>query len=114
MLMIPRHFVPELGRHWLAYAKRLVAASARMERWAPHADQVAWGFAMMQLRLPFSELGIEFNFPTVIADRIPTGTYGDPVVLHYHSGLDDAQLIRSTGVPSIDAAISRINAILSA
>jgi hypothetical protein len=114
MLMIPRHFVPELGRYWLDYAKCLVAAAARMERWAPHADQVAWAFAMMRLRLPFNELGIEFNFPTVIADHVPADTYGDPLVLHYHLGLNDAQLIRSTGIPSVDAAISRVNAILSA
>ena len=113
MLMISRHFVPELGRHWLDYAKRLVAAAARMERWAPHADQVAWAFAMMRLRLPFNELGIEFNFPTVIADRVPADTYGDLSVLHYHLGLDDAQLNRTTGIPPVDAAISRVNAILS-
>jgi hypothetical protein len=114
MLMIPRRFVPALGRQWLDYAERLVAAAARMEHWAPHADQVAWALAMMRLRLPFNELDIEFNFPTVIADRVPPGTYGNPVVLHYHSGLDDAHLIRTTGVSRVDAAIRRINAILSA
>lgn len=112
MLMIPKPLLPALGRAWLEYATRLLAHADRMQQWRMHVDQVAWAFALMSLELPFEELPIEYNFPTGIAKRVPAGSFGEPVVLHYHHWLDRRGLLRRSGVPAVDRAVRRVNALL--
>jgi hypothetical protein len=112
MLMIPKPWLPALGRAWLEYATALLAHLGRMQRWTMHVDQVAWAFALMQLRLPFEELPIEYNFPTGMAKRLPEGSFGEPVVLHYHHRLNRRGLLKKSGVPLVDRAVKQANAVL--
>jgi hypothetical protein len=112
LLMIPKPLLPALGRAWLEYATRLLAHVERMQGWRIHVDQVAWAFAMMSLELPFEELPIEYNFPTGIAKRVPAGSFGEPVVLHHHHRLYRSGLLKRSGVPVVDRAVRRANAVL--
>ncbi len=74
---------------------------------------MVFAFPMMKIHLPFGEIEIEFNFLRGIVLQVPDNTYRDPIVLHHHSDVDDACLLRLTGVPRVDAVIARVNAILS-
>lgn len=112
MLMIPKRYVPALGRSWLDCATRLLMHAKLMQRWAMHIDQVAWAFAMMQLDLPFDELPIEYNFPLGIAGQVPKGAYSAPVVLHHHHRLDRRGLLRRTGVSLVDRSVREANHVL--
>lgn len=114
MLMVPKSLLPALGRAWLRYANDLLPHVERMQRWSVHVDQVAWAFAMMRLNLPFEELPIEYNFPTGLARRIPNGSFGEPVVLHYHNRLHRNGLLKRSGVTVVDRAIRKANETLSA
>jgi hypothetical protein len=114
MLLIPKSLLSAFGRAWLEYAIGLLAHVERMQRWSMHVDQVAWAFAMMRLNLPFEELPIEYNFPTGLAKRMPAGSFGEPVVLHYHNRLDRSGLLKSSGISLVDRAIRKANGALRA
>jgi uncharacterized membrane protein YgdD (TMEM256/DUF423 family) len=110
MLLIPRRFMQPLGEAWLGYATRLTEQRHLLEQWVNHIDQVSWAFAMLKAGLPFQELPLEYNFPTNLArKRIPRGTYGQPVVLHYHRSLDRRGRVRTTGVGLVDKSIREAN-----
>ncbi len=109
MLLIPRQLMQPLGEAWLGYARILTDHSHLLEQWVNHIDQVSWAFAMLKLGLPFKELPVEYNFPTNLAKRIPRGSYGRPVVLHYHRALDRKGRLRSSGVGLVDKSIREAN-----
>jgi hypothetical protein len=75
-----------------------------------HLDQVAFGLATHELGLAVRVLPPAFNYPTHLADPVPT----DPVMLHYHEHLDEAGLLRATGLEAVDAKIRRVNRVLAA
>lgn len=109
MLLIPRQYIKSLGEAWLRHATALVQHRHLLRDWVNHIDQVSWAFAMLELRLPFEELPVEYNFPTSSAKKIPVGTYVQPVVLHYHRKIDRRGRIRRTGVRLVDRAIKEAN-----
>jgi uncharacterized membrane protein YgdD (TMEM256/DUF423 family) len=112
VLLIPRPLMRPLGEAWLDYARRLTDHRHLLEQWLDHIDQVSWAFAMLQLALPFRELPVEYNFPTNLAKRIPPGSFGQPVVLHYHRALDRKGRLRRSGVRSVDKCIKEVNRLL--
>jgi hypothetical protein len=112
MLLIPRAHVKALGEAWLRYAIFLADHRYLLRQWVDHIDQVSWAFAMLELRLPFEELPIEYNFPTSLARKIPAGSYGQPVVLHYHRRIGGNGRLRRTRVPLVDRAIRKANSYL--
>lgn len=112
VLLIPRQFMKPLGEAWLEYATVLTEQRHLLKLWVSHIDQVSWAFAMLKLALPFEELPVEYNFPTSIAKRVPRGTYGRPVVLHYHRALDKKGRLRSSGVRLVDDSIREANSRL--
>lgn len=109
VLLIPRQFMQPLGEAWLRHARTLTDHRRLLLQWGNHIDQVSWGFAMLELALPFEELPVEYNFPTTLAKKIPPGTYKKPVVLHYHRSIDRRGRIRSSGVALVDQAINEAN-----
>ncbi len=109
VLMIPRQFMQPLGEAWLGYAQALADHRELLRQWVNHIDQVSWAFAMMRLDLPFSELPIEYNFPTPLAKMLPKDSTEAPVVLHYHRAIDHKGRIKRTGVRSVDDVIARVN-----
>ena len=113
LLLIPRQYLQPLGEAWLRYAASLVDHRSLLGDWVNHIDQVSWAFAMLELRLPFEELPIEYNFPTPLARKIPAGTHVRPVVLHYHRKINGRGRIRRTGVRQVDSAIRQANRHLS-
>lgn len=109
MLLIPRRYMKSLGEVWLRHATALVDHRHLLRDWVNHIDQVSWAFAMLELRLPFEELPVEYNFPTSLARKVPAGVYTQPVVLHYHRKIDRRGRIRRTGVRLVDKAIKEAN-----
>ena len=68
---------------------------------------------MIKLELPFSELPIDYNFPTPLANQIPRSCYAEPIVLHYHRAIDHKGRIKRSGVPAVDAVIKRVDRSLN-
>ena len=112
VLLIPRQFMRPLGEAWLDYARTLTDHRHLFEQWVNHIDQVSWTFAMLKLALPFQELPVEYNFPTRLAKRMPQGSFGKPVVLHYHRALDRKGRLRLSRVRSVDKCIKEVNRLL--
>ncbi|HEY6514593.1 MAG TPA: DUF423 domain-containing protein [Steroidobacteraceae bacterium] len=112
VLLIPRQFMRPLGEAWLGYATTLTDHRHLLEQWVNHIDQVSWAFAMLKLALPFRELPVEYNFPTRLAKRMAPGSFGEPVVLHFHRALDRKGRLRLSGVRSVDKCIREVNRLL--
>ncbi|MGH8202249.1 MAG: DUF423 domain-containing protein [Steroidobacteraceae bacterium] len=112
VLFIPRQLMRPLGEAWLDYARKLTEHRQLLEQWVNHIDQVSWVFAMLKLALPFRDLPVEYNFPTNLAKRIAPGSYGQPVVLHYHRALDRRGRLRLSGVRPVDECIRQVNRLL--
>lgn len=112
VLLIPRQFMRSLGEAWLGYARTLTDHRQLLEQWVNHIDQVSWAFAMLKLGLPFRELPVEYNFPTRLARRMPRGSFGQPVVLHYHRALDRKGRLRLSRVRAVDKCIKQVNRLL--
>jgi hypothetical protein len=110
LILIPRQYVEPLGREWRRFAEHVYLERHRLLRWIDHVDQVSWAFAVLHLQLPFEELPVEYNFPSVIAKKIPDGTYKRPIVLHHHNDLDLDGRIRLTGITEVDRTIAYANA----
>ncbi|WP_173077665.1 hypothetical protein [Phytohabitans rumicis] len=95
---------------WARWDRWLLAHPEILGDLAFFADQVSFGLTMHELGLAVRPLASRYNYPTHLADPMPS----DPVVLHYHDRVDSAGFLRTTGHDATDARIRRINEILAA
>ncbi len=111
--ILPCPLAAAVGERWKRHATKLHAASAFLEGYAHHIDQISFAMAMLDLGLDVEELPIECNFPAHQAERLPLAGVPQPRVLHYHWLHDGARALQETGHPVIDGAVQRVNALLA-
>lgn len=85
-----------------------------VKRWFQHADQIGFAMAMLSCGYDVEEIPIEYNFPMHLGDRFACFRFEEPKVLHYHWMQDKDGLLKATGHPVVDHAITRINTIIKA
>jgi 2-polyprenyl-3-methyl-5-hydroxy-6-metoxy-1,4-benzoquinol methylase len=105
--VVSRDFTRELIAPWQRWARWCLANAALFEDHAAHVDQVSFALAMADLGVDAETLDRTLNFPTHLMHR--PGDDCRPAVLHYHVHLDDQLLLRSTGLPGVDAAVATAN-----
>ncbi|OLN27362.1 hypothetical protein DVDV_2160 [Desulfovibrio sp. DV] len=111
--LFDRQAFGQVGPHWLKWTHFTLANARLLGPFAKHADQVGLALALVELGLDPTLLGPHMNFPT----HLRPATYRpghdlDPSIIHYHDRLDDAGLLVPPGLPRVDAAVSRVNALL--
>jgi hypothetical protein len=104
----------QIGPRWLKWTHFTLANARLLGPYAKHADQVGLALALIELGLVPTLLGPEMNFPT----HLRPATYRpghdlDPAIIHYHDRLDDDGLLVPLGLPRVDAAVVRVNALLA-
>ena len=110
--VVEREFLAQLAPIWERWALWCIERQSLFERFAVHIDQVALALATREMKVEVTPLPRTFNMPTHLS--VPPEADVDAVVLHYHWQIDSQLLLKTTGLPLVDAAIARVNAGLTA
>lgn len=110
--VIRRSFLDILAPAWHRWARWCVERHELFGPYASHIDQVSLALAARELRIDIEPLDRSYNFPTHLP--LPPECDVDPFILHYHSHIDCQLLLKPTGLPRTDAAITRVNECFSA
>ena len=106
---LPRHALAELATEWPKRARWLIASEFLPVGFHFTVDQVSFGLAIHALGFDIDLLPVEMNYQ--IRATKPNADLS-PRILHYHSNVTPAGLIRSIDQPRVDEAIGRINRVI--
>ncbi len=112
LLAVPRLFHDPLAEVWPRWFEWILDhgddLAADVKRFA---GQVSFGLSLLELELPVGQMPVTTNFPLGRAKGSFTGST-PPFGLHYHQALTHEGRLVETGVPAVDAAIAKVNALL--
>lgn len=108
LYLIPAPLLPVLASAWEKWARWLLDRRELLLDWTFHLDQVAMVLALSAEGIGSEQLDIRWNTPIHDLSRIPPDP-PIPAVIHYHQEIDLEGRIRTTGFPSIDRQIDRVN-----
>jgi hypothetical protein len=112
LLAVPRLFHDPLAEAWPRWFEWILDhgddLAADVKRFA---GQVSFGLSLLELELPVGQMPVTTNFPLGRAKGSFTGST-PPFGLHYHQALTHEGRLVETGVPAVDAAIAKVNALL--
>lgn len=99
-----------LGDTWYKIAKELNDNSpVELGIYHKHIDQIAFGMALVKLKLPYGQLDEHFNVPTHLAKSTMSSLSNTPISLHYHDRQDHLGRLLSSQDSAIELAISNAN-----
>ncbi len=114
LYVVPHMDLRLLAGIWRKWAAFCLNQTEILGKAVLHADQLGFMLSMISLKLPFSPLSEEDNFPIHFSSEHYENTIcHNPSTLHYHWKLDQNGKIIATGVDYIDAKIKSINSILA-
>ena len=113
LYVIPGTLLGRVSSAWAEWARWLLDRLELLEEWPIYADQVAMALGLAAEQVGSLPLGVRWNTPTHDPSRIPADA-PVPAVIHYHQEVDDAGLLRTTGVAAIDERIGTANAAIAA
>ena len=108
LYLIPAALLPLLAPAWETWARWLLDRRELLLDWTFHLDQVAMVLALTAEGIRSEELDVHWNTPIHDLTRIPPDP-PTPAIIHYHQQIDPQGRIRTTGFPSIDQQIERVN-----
>lgn len=108
LYLVPASLLPRLATAWETWARWLLDRRHLLLDWTFHADQVAMVLALTAEGIDTSQLDVRWNTPVHDLSRIPADP-PSPAGIHYHQEVDSQGHIRTTGHPSIDVQIERVN-----
>ena len=109
LYIIPSHDFLRLSQRWGVWLRWLLEHAGVMERWAKHADQIAFCLAVNELKIPMRVLNNSWNYPTHI--NMPA-LKAEPWIFHHHADLDENSLLKPIQDPTAKIAIERANAAI--
>ena len=114
LCILPRAVFHALARSWPRWIEWVLRQGRILGRFRTHVFQISFALAMEELGIQVDLLPLALNFPTNL--KIPNLAAYDvaPAVIHYHSNLDSAGLLRPIGLAGVDAAVGAINALIAA
>ena len=108
LYLIPAPMLPGLASAWEKWARWLLHHRDLLLDWTFHLDQVAMALALSAEGIGSEQLDVRWNTPIHDLSRIPPDP-PSPAVIHYHQEIDLEGRLRTTGFPSIDRQIDRVN-----
>jgi SAM-dependent methyltransferase len=108
LYLIPAPMLPGLASAWEKWARWLLDHRELLLDWTFHLDQVAMVLALSAEGIGSEQLDVRWNTPIHDLSRIPPDP-PIPAVIHYHQEVDLEGRLRTTGFPSIDRQIDRVN-----
>jgi len=112
LLVLPSRAFAVLMESWPRWHRWLQDRPELLGEHHYHADQVSFALACIAEELDIDLLPNRLNLPTHLLDHLPRLEGIDPVVLHFHHRSDLHGLLHPTGVTSVDARISQVNALI--
>jgi len=108
LYVLPGATVPTLREAWPRWTRWLIDRPDLLAGpYRVHVDQVGFGLALLERRLPLEHLPLASNYPThAWVQPKPDVT---PGVLHYHDHVDASGFLDLVGQPLVDAQIRRVN-----
>ncbi|QAZ69101.1 hypothetical protein [Solidesulfovibrio carbinolicus] len=111
--LFDRETLAAVGPRWLKWTHFTLENARLLGPYAKHADQVGLALALIDLGLPPGHLPDRLNFPTHLRPASYRPEHDqDAAILHYHHRLDDDGCLTPLGLPRIDAAQARANALI--
>lgn len=108
--VVERGFLAQIRPVWRRWALWCIENQSLFGPAVMHIDQVALALATRELEIEITPLPRSCNMPTHLP--LPAEVDVDALVLHYHWQIDSQLLLKSTGLPRVDAAITRVNECL--
>lgn len=107
LYVLPGARLGELDEPWSKWAQWLEAQADVLGRYAIYIDQIAFALTCLELGIEPELLPKALNFPT----HLPAAHIGDgaPIMLHYHSKVDDSGMLRPLGQRTVDRAVAFVN-----
>jgi hypothetical protein len=111
--LFDRDTLAAVGPRWLKWTHFSLENARLLGPYAKHADQVGLALALIDLGLPPGHLADRLNFPTHLRPASYRPEHDqDAAILHYHHRLDDDGCLAPLGLPRVDAALARTNALI--
>ena len=111
--LLDRQSLAAVGPRWLKWTHFSLENARLLGPYAKHADQIGLALALIDLGLPPGHLPDQLNFPTHLRPASYRPEHDqDAALLHYHHRLDDDGLLAPLGLPRVDAAMARANALI--
>jgi hypothetical protein len=113
--LFDRQSLAAVGPSWLKWTHFSLENARLLGPYAKHADQIGLALALIDLGLPPGHLAVRLNFPTHLRPASYRPEHDqDAALLHYHHRLDDDGCLAPLGLPRVDAAAARANALIRA
>jgi 2-polyprenyl-3-methyl-5-hydroxy-6-metoxy-1,4-benzoquinol methylase len=114
LYVIPAPLLPVLAPAWERWARWLLDRRELLRDWSFHLDQVAMVLALADTGIDTMPLDVRWNTPVRNRDLIRLDSEAlSPAVIHYHEEIDYKGCLRTTGFPSVDRQIDRVNEAIS-
>jgi hypothetical protein len=111
--VVPALHARRLAGLWHRYVLELAAVYQRdpeLALWRRFNDQFALSCALIEGGFPVRALPVSMNFPThVRVDRSLAGGIPDPLIIHYHTDLDDRGFLVRSRYETLNHRIDRFN-----
>jgi hypothetical protein len=116
VLALPARLARELVPVWRDYNSRILEVRHLLGPGSKHTNQASLSLALAACPVPFRKAPLELNFPLnqTVYQPSPEILAADPVILHYHEGVDDAGRILPVPYPRAQARIEAFNRRLEA
>ena len=112
LYLIPGDVLTQVARAWDHWARWLLDRAEIPGRWPRYIDQMAMALALAAEGLEAFPLETRWNFPVHRLEDIPAEV-PVPLVIHYHSRVNQMGLLTPTGVAVIDRQIDTANVAIS-
>jgi glycosyltransferase involved in cell wall biosynthesis len=111
VISVPAPLARDLAAAWRDYNRRLLDDRALLAPCEHHANQAALTLAVAALGIPYRVAPAALNLPIHMPHvaRTPAFLATEPVILHYHRGVDADGFLLRTGYPRVDARIDPFN-----
>ena len=111
VMIVPTAWLTQIVPAWRNY---IVQLSQKPGLFGPpflHTNQAAMALVYLSGDMPFRELPVAMNFPLNQTDRLPAPAllHEDPVILHYHDGVDSEGLLLPVPYPLAQKRIEQLN-----
>jgi SAM-dependent methyltransferase len=111
VLVFSQEVLATLGSAWRQLNLALLDRLDLLEPYSFYCEQASLSLAFASQPVPFRELPLSMNFPTH-SERLlalPAMQVCDPVILHYHDGVDSNGCLKSVPCPGAQMRIEEFN-----
>lgn len=114
VLVFPQSVIKKIVPVWRKYTEDLAANINLLKECSNFCEQASLSLAFYDCQVSFKELPVSMNFPVHLTEPPSNDMIRcDPVILHYHSLVDESGFLKGSPYPNAQKRIAEFNAKLS-